>query len=544
MTDETALVSVMHANNEVGTIQPIAELAAIARAHGALVPHRRRAVGRQDSGRRCATLGVDLLVAVGAQVRRTEGRRRALDSARRAADVAVRPAAGRSATAARARRTCRRSPGWAWPRASRARRSTQAARMAALRDRLERGILAARARHGRQRRPGRRVPNTTNISFDGIEAESLLIALDLEGVAVSTGSACSSGIARAVARAARRWACPHARTRNSLRFSLGPSTTDAEIDFVVGVLPALVAKLRGLGAHRRGRCGSHARRRRDVGRRRFVGRREPARRGRPRRHRPVDAALRSARRRRGVRVAAAASTTCTTRAGWPRRSASRTTSSTSRSEFRETVVRQLRRRVRGGPHADSLRALQRRPEVRDARRARRRASTPPRWPPATTRGWRSTRTGARYRLLRGVDRGQGSVVLPVLADAGSARARDVPGRPPDEARGARARRAARARRRRQARQSRDLLRAGRRRRRLRRAAAAGRRRATGEIVDSAGRVLGRHRGVHRFTVGQRKGLGLVDGRAAVRPQARAGRRRASSSVRAKSSAARPDARRA
>jgi cysteine desulfurase len=90
------------------------------------------------------------------------------------------------------------------------------------------------------------VPNTTNISFDGIEAESLLIALDLEGVAVSTGSACSSGSLEP-SHVLRAMGLPNNRARNSLRFSLGGSTTDAEVNFVVGVLPGLVAKLRRLG---------------------------------------------------------------------------------------------------------------------------------------------------------------------------------------------------------------------------------------------------------------------------------------------------------
>jgi cysteine desulfurase len=89
----------------------------------------------------------------------------------------------------------------------------------------------------------RRVPNTSNISFEGIEAESLLIALDLEGVAVSTGSACSSGSLEP-SHVLRAMGLPHARTRNSLRFSLGPETTVEEVDFVTGILPNLVARLR------------------------------------------------------------------------------------------------------------------------------------------------------------------------------------------------------------------------------------------------------------------------------------------------------------
>jgi cysteine desulfurase len=89
------------------------------------------------------------------------------------------------------------------------------------------------------------VPNTSNISFEGIEAESLLIALDLEGIAVSTGSACSSGSLEP-SHVLRAMGLPHARARNSLRFSLGRATTETEIDTVIEKLPALVERLRRL----------------------------------------------------------------------------------------------------------------------------------------------------------------------------------------------------------------------------------------------------------------------------------------------------------
>jgi cysteine desulfurase len=78
-------------------------------------------------------------------------------------------------------------------RLARTKLATETARIAALRDRLERGVLANVAGTVVNGDSMSRVPNTTNISFDGVEAESLLIALDLEGFAVSTGSACSSG---------------------------------------------------------------------------------------------------------------------------------------------------------------------------------------------------------------------------------------------------------------------------------------------------------------------------------------------------------------
>ena len=121
----------------------------------------------------------------------------------------------------------------------------EGARLAALRDRLEGGILRAvpgTAMNG-AREP--RVPNTTNISFDRVEAESLLIALDLEGIAVSTGSACSSGTLEP-SHVLKAMGFNAHRAQNSIRFSLGAMNTEAEIDRVIEVLPRIVEKLRNL----------------------------------------------------------------------------------------------------------------------------------------------------------------------------------------------------------------------------------------------------------------------------------------------------------
>jgi cysteine desulfurase len=122
---------------------------------------------------------------------------------------------------------------------------TEAPRIAALRDRLEAEVLARVPGTAVNGDRGRRVPNTTNISFDAVEAESLLIALDLEGVAVSTGSACSSGTLEP-SHVLRAMGLPSPRTQNSIRVSLGAGNTDAEVDFVVSKLPGLVDKLRSL----------------------------------------------------------------------------------------------------------------------------------------------------------------------------------------------------------------------------------------------------------------------------------------------------------
>ena len=110
---------------------------------------------------------------------------------------------------------------------------------------LEEGILrAVPGTHVNGARDSR-VANTTNISFDRVEAESLLIALDLEGIAVSTGSACSSGTLEP-SHVLKAMGFPPHRTQNSIRFSLGAANTAAEIDRVIAMLPALVDKLRHL----------------------------------------------------------------------------------------------------------------------------------------------------------------------------------------------------------------------------------------------------------------------------------------------------------
>jgi cysteine desulfurase len=90
-----------------------------------------------------------------------------------------------------------------------------------------------------------RVPNTTNISFERVEAESLLIALDLEGVAVSTGSACSSGTLEP-SHVLKAMGLGPSRAQSSLRFSLGTGNTDEHVDRVLELLPGAVDKLRRL----------------------------------------------------------------------------------------------------------------------------------------------------------------------------------------------------------------------------------------------------------------------------------------------------------
>jgi cysteine desulfurase len=244
MTDQTALVSTMHANNEIGTIQPVAAVAAIAKARGA-VTHTDAVQSAGKLPIAVKALGVDLLSisahkfygpkGVGAiWIRRgvrltsvlTGGKH---ERSRRAGTENVIGIIGMGVAATLAARHLEES----------------VVRLATLRDRLESGVLRSVTGTTVNGAFSPRVANTTNISFDRTEAESLLIALDLQGIAVSTGSACSSGtlepshVLRAMGLSAHR-------TQNSIRFSLGAGTTEDDVDRVIAVLPGVVEKLRSL----------------------------------------------------------------------------------------------------------------------------------------------------------------------------------------------------------------------------------------------------------------------------------------------------------
>ncbi len=244
LQDDTALVSIMHANNEIGTIQPIAELAQLAHERGALLhTDAVQSVGKIPVDVRA--LGADLLSLSAHKFNGPKGAgalwikrgTRMLpiltggkhERNRRAGTENVPAIVGLGVAA----------------RLAGGKLGAEAARVAALRDRLEEGILRGVPGTAVNGARGSRVPNTSNISFERVEAESLLIALDLEGVAVSTGSACSSGTLEP-SHVLRAMGLSTHRTQNSLRFSLGLFSTEAEVDRVVEVLPRLVEKLRGL----------------------------------------------------------------------------------------------------------------------------------------------------------------------------------------------------------------------------------------------------------------------------------------------------------
>ncbi|MGA8765837.1 MAG: cysteine desulfurase family protein [Candidatus Acidiferrales bacterium] len=246
---ETVLISVMHANNELGTIQPIEEIARIAAEAG--VCFHCDAV--QSAGKvplDVTKLGVDLLSisahkfcgpkGVGALYVRS-GRQIAprfygghAERDRRPGTENVPGIVGLGKAAELARKLL----------------PEDGVRLGGLRDRLETALLERIPNVLINGDRSRRVPNTSNLSFPGAGGEALLIALDLQGVACSTGAACSSGSTEPshVLLAA---GLSHDDARSSLRFSLGRPTTADEIDRAIEVIPPVVARIRALSPRER-----------------------------------------------------------------------------------------------------------------------------------------------------------------------------------------------------------------------------------------------------------------------------------------------------
>ena len=241
---DTVLVSVMHANNELGTVQPVAEIAAITREAGVYL----HVDGVQALGKipvDVDDLGVDLYSMSGHKIYAPKGvgalyvrrgtRMGAIqfgghhERERRAGTENVPGAAAFGCAAEVAGEKL----------------EAEAKRVRELRDRLETAILERIPHTGVNGRGAARTPNTTNVYFDNLEGEALVIALDLRGFAVSSGAACSSGavepshVLTAIGLTAER-------ARASIRFSLGRGNTAEQVDALVGAVAASVAHLRKL----------------------------------------------------------------------------------------------------------------------------------------------------------------------------------------------------------------------------------------------------------------------------------------------------------
>ena len=240
----TVLVSVMHANNEIGTIQPVREIAAIAREAGALM----HSDGVQSTGKVSVDvrdLGVDLFSmsahkiygpkGAGALYSRKGARLRSIvfgghqERERRPGTENVAGAVGLGAAADLARREM----------------PAESQRLDALRGRLERGLIERVPFSGVNGANAPRVPNTANVYFDFLEGEAMVIALDLKGMAVSTGAACSSGSLEP-SHVLTAIGLDAGRARGSIRFSLGRQNTEEQVDSLLEAVEAAAGHLRRL----------------------------------------------------------------------------------------------------------------------------------------------------------------------------------------------------------------------------------------------------------------------------------------------------------
>ena len=252
---ETILISVMHANNELGTIQPIEEIGRIA-AEADVYFHCDAVQSAGKLPLDVNRLGVDLLSisahkiygpkGVGALYVRAgtplepqfHGGHHERDRRPGTENVPGIVGFGKAAELASMRLT------------------TDSARIESLRDRLEEMLVSSLASVRVNGDRSRRVPNTTNLAFTAAGGEALVIALDLRGVACSTGAACSSGAVEPSHVLLAIGLSPD-EARSSLRFSLGRTTTAAEIDRAADIIPPTVERLRALSP--RGESAMHAR---------------------------------------------------------------------------------------------------------------------------------------------------------------------------------------------------------------------------------------------------------------------------------------------
>jgi cysteine desulfurase len=241
---ETVLITIMHANNELGTLQPLEEIGRIA-AEAEVCFHTDAVQSAGKVPIDVNKLGVDLLSLSGHKFYAPKGigalyirggtpLRQLLYGGHH--QRGFRPGTENVAGIVglgKAAEIVRKSL------------AEDAQRVSALRDKLEHGLLT-RVPHARVNGGGApRTPNTSNLVFPGIEGEALLIALDLKGLACSTGAACSSGAVEP-SHVLTAIGLPPDEARASLRFSLGRHTTEGEIEFALQVVPAAVEQLRDL----------------------------------------------------------------------------------------------------------------------------------------------------------------------------------------------------------------------------------------------------------------------------------------------------------
>jgi cysteine desulfurase len=246
LTPQTALVSVMHANNEIGTIQPIAEIAALAHEKGALVhsdavqSYGKVAWGVDD-------LGVDLLTVSSHKIYGPKG----VGALYIKRGTPIRPFIHGGHQERGFRAGTENTIGIVgFGEAARilpAKMAEDKPRLARLAARLREGLEAKISKIHFNGHPERRVPTTLSYSFLGLEAEAILLGLATRDICVSTGSACSED-SEEVSHVLKAIGLKPEFARSTIRMSLGRFNTDADVDTVLAILPEIVDKLRRISA--------------------------------------------------------------------------------------------------------------------------------------------------------------------------------------------------------------------------------------------------------------------------------------------------------
>jgi cysteine desulfurase len=244
LRSSTALISVMHANNETGAIQPIEEISSIARAAGVWF----HSDGVQAAGRlgtNVQILGVDLYSLSAHKLNASKGAGALF--VRKGVNLHALQFGGRHERERRG--GTENVPGIAALGCAaeqlQLHRAGGSLRLAALRDRLESNIIEHVPRVNANSGGAARLANTTSLRFDGIEGEALVIALDLAGFAVSSGAACSSGAVEPSHVLLAMGLTP-SEARASIRFSLGQGNDESQVDALAEAVAVSVARLRKL----------------------------------------------------------------------------------------------------------------------------------------------------------------------------------------------------------------------------------------------------------------------------------------------------------
>jgi cysteine desulfurase len=243
---DVALISVMWANNEVGTVQPISELADLARLHG--IPFHTDAV--QAVGQipvDVAAAGVDALTLAGHKLGGPVGSG-ALVLGRDVAATPLLHGGGQERDVRSGTLAVASVAGLAVAvELAVKRQAEEAERIGGLRDdlvrRVQQVIPEAQLNGDPSNDPARRLPGNAHFSFPGCEGDSLLLLLDARGISCSTGSACSAGVARP-SHVLLAMGHDEARARSSLRFTLGHASTQADVDALIEALPPVVDRAR------------------------------------------------------------------------------------------------------------------------------------------------------------------------------------------------------------------------------------------------------------------------------------------------------------